>query len=593
MNKKISCDPKVTIVIPVYNGEKYVKYAIDSALAQTYKNLEILVINDGSVDRTDEIVKSYGRKIRYIKKENGGVSSALNLAIKEMRGEYFSWLSHDDTYEPNKIEREIEFLKDNNYLGKKVIVFSDYYLIDKKGKLITESKKDHEEIVKKPEYSLLKGHINGLTLLIPKEAFDECGEFNADLSCAQDYEMWWKMMNKGYKFVHIQETLVSTRWHKEQTTQTSPKVITEGNAFYSKVLNSISEKRMNELEGSKYFFLKEMSDFYKNSVYVEFSKQCEKKAQEIFDSVKDRIVAKKVSVIIPFFNRDVETQRAIRSVLNQTHKNWEIILVNDGSTEDISGVRELVKKNQEKIIFIDNKKNSGVSVARNEGIKVATGDYIAFLDSDDEFVKDKLEIQLQYMIAAKAVISHTSYSQCSKKKGSQYVNSGKMRGYCVKEMICNCMIATPTVMLDLGWLRNKKILFNVDFKVGEDTCFWLDLLKYNKTYLVGINEALTIVHVGDSSAVSSVEKQVMGLKNIMKYLLNDNYYNVFDNEIACLAMAYTKHVKKVQVLKTPEPFAGNNAIQKLCFFVKQEGFVSTGRRIIKKINKIISSRSEN
>ena len=397
MNKKISCDPKVTIVIPVYNGEKYVKYAIDSALAQTYKNLEILVINDGSVDRTDEIVKSYGRKIRYIKKENGGVSSALNLAIKEMRGEYFSWLSHDDTYEPNKIEREIEFLKDNNYLGKKVIVFSDYYLIDKKGKLITESKKDHEEIVKKPEYSLLKGHINGLTLLIPKEAFDECGEFNADLSCAQDYEMWWKMMNKGYKFVHIQETLVSTRWHKEQTTQTSPKVITEGNAFYSKVLNSISEKRMNELEGSKYFFLKEMSDFYKNSVYVEFSKQCEKKAQEIFDSVKDRIVAKKVSVIIPFFNRDVETQRAIRSVLNQTHKNWEIILVNDGSTEDISGVRELVKENQEKIIFIDNKKNSGVSVARNEGIKVATGDYIAFLDSDDEFVKDKLEIQLQYL----------------------------------------------------------------------------------------------------------------------------------------------------------------------------------------------------
>jgi glycosyltransferase involved in cell wall biosynthesis len=593
MNKKISCDPKVTIVIPVYNGEKYVKYAIDSALAQTYKNLEILVINDGSVDRTDEIVKSYGRKIRYIKKENGGVSSALNLAIKEMRGEYFSWLSHDDTYEPNKIEREIEFLKENNYLGKKVIVFSDYYLIDKKGKLITESKKDHEEIAKKPEYSLLKGHINGLTLLIPKEAFDECGEFNADLSCAQDYEMWWKMMNKGYKFVHIQETLVSTRWHKEQTTQTSPKVITEGNAFYSKVLNSISEKRMNELEGSKYFFLKEMSDFYKNSVYVEFSKQCEKKAQGIFDSVKDRIAAKKVSVIIPFFNRDVETQKAIRSVLNQTHKNWEIILVNDGSTEDISGVRELVKENQEKIIFIDNEKNSGVSVARNEGIKMATGDYIAFLDSDDEFVKDKLETQLQYMIAAKAVISHTSYSQCSKKKGSQYVNSGKMRGYCVKEMICNCMIATPTVMLDLGWLRNKKILFNVDFKVGEDTCFWLDLLKYNKTYLVGINEALTIVHVGDSSAVSSVEKQVMGLKNIMKYLLNDNYYNVFDNEIACLAMAYTKHVKKVQVLKTPEPFAGNNAIQKLCFFVKQEGFVSTGRRIIKKINKIISSRSEN
>ena len=63
--------PKVSIIIPVYNGEKYVRFAIDSALAQTYKNVEIIVVNDGSTDKTDEIVRSYGDKIRYIKKENG------------------------------------------------------------------------------------------------------------------------------------------------------------------------------------------------------------------------------------------------------------------------------------------------------------------------------------------------------------------------------------------------------------------------------------------------------------------------------------------------------------------------------------------
>ncbi|MDO5394131.1 MAG: glycosyltransferase family A protein, partial [Mycoplasmatota bacterium] len=104
---------KVTLVIPVYNGSNYLKDAIDSALAQTYKNLEILVVNDGSNDegKTRDIALSYGDKIKYYEKENGGVSTALNLAIKEMTGDYLSWLSHDDMYYPNKIERQIEELE--------------------------------------------------------------------------------------------------------------------------------------------------------------------------------------------------------------------------------------------------------------------------------------------------------------------------------------------------------------------------------------------------------------------------------------------------------------------------------------------------
>ena len=98
MSKRDVNNPKVSIVIPVYNGEDYLAYAIDSALSQTYENKEIVVINDGSTDNTDEICKSYGDKIRYFVKKNGGVASALNLAIEKMDGEYFSWLSHDDAY---------------------------------------------------------------------------------------------------------------------------------------------------------------------------------------------------------------------------------------------------------------------------------------------------------------------------------------------------------------------------------------------------------------------------------------------------------------------------------------------------------------
>ena len=106
-------NPLVSIIIPVYNGSKYMRQAIDSALRQSYKNIEIIVVNDGSDDNgeTDKTALSYGDKIRYFKKENGGVSSALNLGIREMKGDYFSWLSHDDFYLENKIESEIEALK--------------------------------------------------------------------------------------------------------------------------------------------------------------------------------------------------------------------------------------------------------------------------------------------------------------------------------------------------------------------------------------------------------------------------------------------------------------------------------------------------
>ena len=81
----------VSIIIPVYNGANYLREAIDSALNQTYQNCEVIVVNDGSDDngKTEEITLSYGSRIRYFRKENGGVATALNAGIREMQGEYF------------------------------------------------------------------------------------------------------------------------------------------------------------------------------------------------------------------------------------------------------------------------------------------------------------------------------------------------------------------------------------------------------------------------------------------------------------------------------------------------------------------------
>ena len=105
-------EPLVSIVIPAYNASNYLAEAIESALAQTYRNIEIIVVNDGSRDdgATERVALSYGDRIRYFKKENGGSSSALNMGIANMTGEWFSWLSHDDLYEPDKLEKQIRYM---------------------------------------------------------------------------------------------------------------------------------------------------------------------------------------------------------------------------------------------------------------------------------------------------------------------------------------------------------------------------------------------------------------------------------------------------------------------------------------------------
>ena len=98
-------NPLVSIIIPVYNGSDFLKEAIESALSQSYKNIEVIVVNDGSSDdgKTEKIALSFNKSIKYFKKENGGVSSALNYGIRKMNGDFFSWLSHDDFYSKEKI----------------------------------------------------------------------------------------------------------------------------------------------------------------------------------------------------------------------------------------------------------------------------------------------------------------------------------------------------------------------------------------------------------------------------------------------------------------------------------------------------------
>jgi glycosyltransferase involved in cell wall biosynthesis len=219
MHKSVALGPKVSIVIPVYNGANFLREAIDSALAQTYKNIEVLVINDGSNDQgaTEQIALSYGTRIRYFRKKNGGVATALNRGIAEMSGAYFSWLSHDDLYSTHKIEVEVSTA--SKLARNDVVIYSNYSTFS--SDLNSANPVRLKSVA--PEHfrhSLLVDHsVHGCSLLIPKIAFDMVGGFNEQLRTTQDYDLWFRMA-KEFDFFHVPDVLVMFRIHSNQGTQT-------------------------------------------------------------------------------------------------------------------------------------------------------------------------------------------------------------------------------------------------------------------------------------------------------------------------------------------------------------------------------------
>lgn len=241
----MSTDPSVTIVIPVYNGSDFLAEAIDSALAQTYKNFEILVVNDGSNDggATEKIAHSYGDKIRYVSKTNGGVASALNFGISEMHGEYFSWLSHDDLYVPEKIEREMDAIRKSG--DSRTIVYSNFEVFSAGHPPIPVYLKQI-----RPEqfryWITAENSLHGCTLLIPKAAFAECGSFNETLRTTQDYDLWFRMAEK-FRFKLLPDLLVKARSHAEQgTRKMGDTVLTECNALLTRFTSSLSTSEVKD-----------------------------------------------------------------------------------------------------------------------------------------------------------------------------------------------------------------------------------------------------------------------------------------------------------------------------------------------------------
>ncbi len=197
---------KVSIIIPFYNCP-YIDRAIKSALNQTYKNIEVIVVDDGSTIHIDKLEPFKGR-IKYIKKQNGGTASALNVGLKSASGKYFAWLSSDDMFLNNKVEKQLAFMQRK----RAEISYTAFKTINEGNIIINEI---HSKQMRIADFRnvLLKGcPINGCTVMAEVDLIKSVGLFNENLKYAQDYEMWCRISLKTH-IKYFDEALTLYRVH--------------------------------------------------------------------------------------------------------------------------------------------------------------------------------------------------------------------------------------------------------------------------------------------------------------------------------------------------------------------------------------------
>jgi glycosyltransferase involved in cell wall biosynthesis len=243
----------VSIIIPVYNSQQFLKESLESIFNQTYSNIEIICVNDGSTDNSLHILQSYSEKITIISQKNQGLASALITGINNMHGKWFKWFSPDDLMYSNTIETLVNCTKKH----PNTIVYSNWKIIDEKGDELRDFSESNYNDLSDFEYyvRLLDGQqINVNTSLIPSILFEKCMIRNLDDPVAVDYDFFIRAaLLHNVKFHLIEKPLIKYRIHSEQL---SHKNISKTLDYVYKIKfeifehldKSIQDKFINELK---------------------------------------------------------------------------------------------------------------------------------------------------------------------------------------------------------------------------------------------------------------------------------------------------------------------------------------------------------
>ena len=264
----------IDVVIPVYNGGKYVIDAIRSVEQQTFKPQRIVVVDDGSTDKTSEVVLNYKSiiPIEYLKKENGGPSSARNAGIKSCTSEYIAFLDADDEWYEDKLKEQINVFTTTNFnnLG---VVYCKYIFIDENGDITDKYPVmvDLDSTVRGKVFEkLLEGKpVTGCSsgVLIKRECFDKAGFFDESLRIGEDWDMWIRIA-EHYEYDYVDKELVKIRRHGNNTQGNDYYVFSNILIFYNKWIEKLDSKSAANQVCDRIIFKIRKLDFIEAANYV-------------------------------------------------------------------------------------------------------------------------------------------------------------------------------------------------------------------------------------------------------------------------------------------------------------------------------------
>jgi glycosyltransferase involved in cell wall biosynthesis len=269
-------NPKVSIVMTVYNGEKYIAEAIESVKNQTFSDYELLIIDDGSTDGTAAAVSTFlsDKRIKYFYQTNKGVSAARNKGIAESHGNYIAFIDHDDVFLPEKIMKTVRFLEANDTYG---MVYTDMFVVNENGGFISNW------LDKKRFYGEGGIYLNLLNecfilptaVLIRMAILRETGLFSEDIKSGEDIDLWLRIARRS-KIGLIHEPLVKWRQHENNMSKKSKSNIPN----YIKVFESQLLLNLNKNEQRAVF--KELSQLYFDFALIKLGEGMLRQAENMF-----------------------------------------------------------------------------------------------------------------------------------------------------------------------------------------------------------------------------------------------------------------------------------------------------------------------
>ncbi|OGL46001.1 MAG: hypothetical protein A2W05_01200 [Candidatus Schekmanbacteria bacterium RBG_16_38_10] len=272
----------VSIIIPTFNCRKYIRHAIESALAQTYKNIEIIVVDDGSTDNTREEIEDLisEKGISYIYQANKGLPGARNTGIKHSSGEYLVFLDSDDVILPEKITTQVSFIKEHPDV---CLVYSRYQYF----------KNDNPDDVVSHPYALLRGHLYKEliranffivhSVLVKKECVEKVGGFDESFMAFEDWDLWIRMAESGCQFDYIDEILCLCRLRPDSMCMDWDRIFKSWKKVINKILTTSSSLTPDERIALKH------TDIYKSweIIYYQLrSSEGEKSPSDLQDTIK-------------------------------------------------------------------------------------------------------------------------------------------------------------------------------------------------------------------------------------------------------------------------------------------------------------------